>query len=595
MIFREYRIHFKKQTDIKTISLTFAKTNAMKIFSKFIHEKPGLSWLLIVGIIILLYLQTVQFDILYNFDDDAYVKDIRISELSVKNVQTYFSEYFLGMYQPIPVFSFALINKIFPESIFAQRILNILLHCINTLLVLIVVRKISSNAWIGWLSALIFAVHPMHVESVTWLSTRSNLIFTAFYLLGIHFYLKMKSDQAFNYFLIVLVFFLLALFSKVTAATLPFILVLLHWNKNSGFSFRSYLHIIPFLLISAGFILIGIKASGAFGHISELEISYSIIDRITLVLNALWLYLAKAIFPSHISAIYLFPILEGNSLPVSYYYFGVLSLLTITTALYYGYNRVKKFNDKSILFGLLFFLLTISIVLPLKWSRTILIADRYTYLPYIGIFYSLLFLAFRFIRNSIPTTIIMSSFLGIYILILSYLAFERNKVWETPITLFTNVIQNKRAPAEIAMGHYNRANEYVRLKLPENAERDYSSAIQANQKYSEAYFNRGLLYYNSGLMNESIVDFTEAIKHKPTYTDAYINRGVAYRATGAYENALQDFNYVIRTTQDGKAYFNRGVLYYLNLHDSVQSCADWQKAYEKGIEQANELLQMYCR
>lgn len=567
----------------------------MKIFSKLIHEKTCLSWLLIVAIIILLYLQTVQFDIIYNFDDDAYVKDIRISELNFKHVQSYFSEYYLGMYQPIPVLSFAFINKIFPESIFAQRILNLILHCINTLLVLIVVRKISTNAWLGWLSAFIFAVHPMHVESVTWLSTRSNLIFSAFYLLSIHFYLKMKPAQALYYIFIVLVFFLLALFSKVTAATLPLVLLLLYWSKNSGYSFRSSLHIIPFFILSAGFILIGIKASGAFGHISELEINYSIIDRITLVLNALWLYLAKAIFPSHISAIYLFPIHEGKGLPVSYYYNGVLSLLTIATALYYGYHRVKKFNDKSILFGILFFLLTISIVLPLKWSRTVLLADRYTYLPYIGIFYSILFLAFRFIRDSKPATIIMASFLGIYLLFLSYLTFERNKVWETPILLFTNVIQNKRAPAEIAMGHFNRANEYVRLKLPENAERDYSSAIQANPKYSEAYFNRGLLYYNSGLMNESIIDFTEAIKHKPAYTDAYINRGVAYRAVGDYENALQDFNYAIQTTQDGKAYFNRGVLYYLNLRDSVQSCDDWQKAYEKGIEQANELLQMYCR
>lgn len=568
----------------------------MKYINKLITEKPGISWLFIVGVIFLIYSKSITYPILYNFDDDAYITDTRITELNIEHTKEYFSDYYLGMYQPIPVLSFAVANSLFPDSIPAQRLINILLHCFNALLVLLVVRKLSSNVWIAWLSALIFAIHPMHVESVSWLSTRSNLLYALFYLLAILFYIKYLTSIHRKFILLTFLFFVLSLFSKVTAATLPFILVLIHWYINGHFSVKNIVVFISQVLLSAVFVFIGIKASGSFGHIAELGMEYNYIERGFILLNALWVYLVKSLLPINLSAIYLFPIYNSGSIPTSYYMIGSITLIIISGLIAYGIYRIKSHNDKSFLFGILFFLLTISIVLPIKWSRTVLVAERYTYISYIGLILAILLFLFQYthFKKQIFKKILILV-MGLYLVVLGFQSYMRNKVWETPLTLFTDVINKNRGPAEVSMGYFNRGNEYLRLQLIENAENDYSSAILKNPAYAEAYFNRGLIYFNQSKFQEAITDFSQTIHNKPNQLDAYVNRGVAFRAMGEYSKSLNDFNYVIDIKPDGKAFFNRGVLYYLNLGDSLQACSDWQKAREKGIKQADELLQMYCK
>jgi len=568
----------------------------MDFFSKIISQKPGYSWLLLVSIILIIYSGTISHNILYNFDDDAYLNDTRITQLSPNHVKTYFSDYFLGMYQPIPVLSFALVEKLFPSSIPAQRWANILLHCINALLVLLLVRRLSSNAWLAWLSALIFAIHPMHVESVTWLSTRSNLIYSLFYLLSLWYFVKSGTQSFVKNISLMFMFFILALLSKVTAATFPMLIILIAWYTNRKITLKTVLLFLLLIVFSFAFVWIGVKASGSFGHIAELGLGFSLIDRAFILLNALWLYIVKAFLPVKLSAIYLYPILESGHLPDSYYLLGVLTIIILLSTIFYGIQRLKKYNDKTILFGLFFFLITISIVLPLKWSRTVLIAERYTYIPYIGITLLVLLIVFRSTKNS-PLMLKNSLIAGLlgYMLFFSVQSYQRNKIWESPFTLFTDVIKKNRTAAEVSMGYFNRGNEYLRLEQKENAYNDYSSAIKVNPSYAEAYFNRGLVYYNQSLFLEAIADFSQTIKYQPNHLDAFVNRGVAFRATGDYEKSLSDFNYVLKIKPDGKAYFNRGVLFCLNLGDTSKACSDWNKALENGIPQAEELINMYCK
>lgn len=559
---------------------------------------PGKTWFLILILAILImviYSQTISFGILNNYDDDAYFTDPRISHLNLANVKAQFSDYYLGMYQPLPVLSFSALLHFFPGSVPAQRIANILLHILNTILVLIFIKRLTGNKNVAFFTALLFAVHPMHVESVSWIATRSNLMYTAFFLLALISYLNWQDHNNARYWILMFLFFLLALFSKVTAATFPLLLPLLDWYKGKKFSLKTLSLYLPLVFLSVLFIITGVHASGAFGHITDLGQQYSLIDRIFIFFSALWLYIFKAFVPVNLSAVYLYPLKQGDSLPVIYFVTGLVAMITTTIILVLGWKLRKTEKGKYLLFGFLFFLLTLLIVMPLKWSRTVFIAERYTYMPYIGLFAGMLLLVYHYLQDKQAWIkhIFLSSFF-VLMLLFSFLSFQRNKAWENPLTLFTDVIQKDRSAAEVSVGYFNRGNEYLRIQKTDNALSDYNTAIGLFHDFTDAYYNRGLIYYNTGDNNAAIGDFTSAIRLKPDYLPAYLNRGTIYRSQGNYDAALADFNYIISRKQDGAAYFSRGSLYYFNLNNINQACSDWNTALKLGFEQARVALEKFC-
>lgn len=555
-----------------------------------------LSWLVITIITIIIYSGTVSYGILWNYDDDAYFNDSRISELNVPHAREYFSDYYLGMYQPLPVLSFAALLHFFPGEAAPQRISNILLHCFNALLVLLLIKKLSGNHTIAFVTALLFAIHPMHVESVSWIATRSNLMYSFFFLLSAILYVRWQENRTPLKWILMFACFLIALFCKVTAATFPLVVVLLDWFTRKKFDRITLLLYIPLVIASAVFIRAGVLSSTAFGHITELGQQYTFPDRILIILHAIWLYLFKSIIPAAQSVIYLYPWKQGNALPVIYMATGILTLVMMGIILFAGWKLRKKEQGRIILFGFLFFLVTISIVLPLKWSRTIIIAERYTYIPYIGLFTGILMLIFPYFRQ-VPRQVktLLISLLVLVIVVFSFLSWERNKVWENPLTLFTDVINKDRSGAEVSMAYYNRGNEYLRLKASENAISDYSQAIRIYPGYADAWYNRGLVYHQSGMTAEAIRDYTEAIRLKKDFIPAWLNRGTLYRSAGEYELALSDFNNAIAAGKYPPAYFSRGVLYYFNLGETQMACDDWTEALRLGYEPARELIDKFCR
>jgi len=557
-------------------------------------QKNWVIWLLISCLTLIIYSQTTSYDLLPNFDDDAYFSDKRINNLDAGHVKEYFTDYFLGMYQPLPVLSFAVVEQLFPGSMQAQRLCNILLHCINILLVLLVINKLTGNPYVSAFTALFFAVHPMHVESVTWISTRSNLMFSSFYLGSLFAFLNLNENRAIFKWSIIILCFALALLSKVTAVTLPAVLLLVHWYRGGKFRSYSIFRYVPLFILSSVFIWIGIQASTPFGHITEMSQNYTFLQRFVLFFHALWLYLYKFFIPVNQSVIYLFPFLENGELSASYLISAILALVGSGAVLLIGFKMHKHQSAKDILFGFMFFLITISVAMPLKWSRTIIIAERYTYLPYIGLSVGVLLLLFGFTDKNKKRRLILTLALLFYAFLFSVQSFQRNKVWQTPITLFTDVVDKKIGKAETAMGFYNRGNEYLRLKNAELAISDYSSAIKLYPSYHEAYYNRGLVFYLTGDNPSAIKDFSTTIEIKNDFVDAFINRGAAYRNTGLYALALSDLDKAISLRPSELAYLSRGVLYYSNLNQPEMACSDWTLAAQLGSQQAKDLLQQYC-
>ena len=311
-----------------------------------IQKNTWISWLVISLVTVIIYSGTFSYGILYNYDDDAYFSDSRISQINGEHVTAYFSDYYLGMYQPLPILSFAILLHIFPGSPEAQRAVNILIHCLNALLVLILIKKLTGNYHVANLTALFFAIHPMHVESVSWIATRSNLMYSFFFLLALILYIRWQQDRHWWKWLFMFLIFILALFCKVTAATFPLVVILVDWFIGRKTDKTTILLYLPLILVSVLFIRIGIYSSTAFGHIMELGQQYSFPERIWIIFHAVWLYMSKAIVPVCQSAIYLFPWKNGNSLPPMIMITGGFALLISAAVLVTGWKLRKKKQER---------------------------------------------------------------------------------------------------------------------------------------------------------------------------------------------------------------------------------------------------------
>ncbi len=343
------------------------------------------------------------------------------------------------------------------------------------------------------------------------------------------------------------------------AITLPVLLLLFDYFNQRKFDTKAILEKIPFFVISIIFGYISINAASEYGHIKNFNVDYNIIDRAILLVYSVVFYLVKLFAPLNLSAVYAYPLKEGGFLPWQYYFSVVVFAFLV-------FNVIKsgKFK-KEVYFGTLFFLITISIVLPLVWSRMLMLADRYTYLPYLGIFYIIAQFYIKVVggehkllRNfKTPVVVVLIG----WFIFLSASAYQRNKVWNNAVTMITDVIENDRSDVDVSIGYFFRGNI---LDLG----RDYQGAMK---------------------------DFSEAIKLNPDYTMAYNNRGIIKGSLQDFEGALEDFNKAVELQPEyADAIYNRGnAKYYLN--QTEEACKDWQQATELGSKQAELIFNKYCK
>ena len=256
--------------------------------------------------------------------------------------------------------------------------------------------------------------------------------------------------------------------------------------------------------------------------------------------------------------IYSYPFKENHFLPLVYYFSPILILFLIGLFL-----RVRKFR-KEFIFGILFFLFSLSPVLPFIWSRIIIVAERYTYLAYLGIFF--------IITMSIPKLYerentsfkkyrpYLSAVLLIVVIWYVNLTVQRSRVWKDPETLLSNVIDHPHDPATHAYGYYYRANYRDMSGQYNKAITDYDEAIRLNPGFTLAYNNRGIVRGTLKDFNGALKDFSKAIELRPDYADAWYNLGLANYQVG----------------------------------NSDQACVDWKKAYALGSASAQQFLRQYC-
>ena len=644
----------------------FFKNNS---FLQIIFKSPFFYIFLIVLFTFSLYFKSLSNEFV-NWDDlETIVNNNILKHISFLKLKYLFipSLYFPnrplysgGNYYPVVMISYFIDFYFFGISSKVFHCTNLIIHLINSILVFVFIslltrhsenkiqssrtddilntQNIAHRLQIAFIVALLFAIHPLHVESVVWISDRTDLLYALLLLASLIFYIKYIRILSLNkmvslyYFILSIGFFSISLFSKPMGITFPFILLLIdYYFKRFNFKtltsdlrpttsniklfinhYSLFIEKIPFLILSviAGIIII-------YGQVEVKEIvsNYNFFDKLTILSYSLSLYVLKAIMPFKLSIVYPYPgkslgLFHLMSLPCSFYILPLLLIILLIIP-YLFFKTIKRissnFNSKSsidssqlmalrsnILFGILFFLISISIVLPFHACRNSFFFEHYSYISYIGLFYIIascfLFYYYKFRKLKYFFIVIFSA----YVLLLSIITYNRIKIWYDSEHLWNDVIIKY---PDLSMAYYNRGDaEFHDLQYDE-AILDFSKAIHS-KKFSalpETYFYRAISFIELNRFNLAMNDLDSAILLNKNYYFAFYNRAKLKNRLKNDTGAVSDFNKAIRYNPVfAEAYFKLANVQ-LEMNDNKDACYNWKKADSLGYDLAKQMLNNNCK
>jgi len=466
---------------------------------------------------------------------------------------------------------------------------NLIIHLLNVVLVFQLVRALVCKMEVAAIVALFFAIHPMHVESVSWISERKDLLYSFFYLSALICYLRYLADPSrLKGLLFTFLLFTFSLLSKSMAVTLPLAMLLMDYFRKRKFSIKQLLEKVPFFILSIIFGILAIKSQQSGDSIGDMSGSFSILDRGFLISYMLAYYLLMLFVPVNLSVMHYYP--QTSALPIEYYFAPVVLILIVWVVF------KAKSTKRHLLFGLLFFVATILPILQFIPVGNAIVAERYTYLPYLGLFLILGQFycmikesSFRLVKKPKPFLLIA---LFSYIIVFSVITWNRNKVWKNGITLFSDVIKSN---SNVFHGYFMLASAKSESGDFRGALPDYDRAIQLEDSIARIYTGRGIAKRNLQDYPGAISDYDKAIQLNPFSLEAHNNRGSAKAMQQDYHGAITDFGKVIELDpRSATTYINRGNAKLL-LQDNQEACKDWQTALQLGNYKAAEMINKYCQ
>lgn len=539
-----------------------------------------LSFLVLIVLTAAIYLKSLN-NQLTNWDDNHYIienTDIKTfhGDSLGHTFKKIFHTYEQGNYHPLTMITYCLDYERSQLNPKAYHVTNLILHLLNTLLVFCFIWLLTKQKWVAFITAILFTVHPMHVESVAWVSERKDVLYSFFYLSTLCmyiFYLQKEKNKGIFYVLTFFIF-ILAVLSKAMAISLPILFFAVDHFLDRKITLKNILEKTPFLLISLVFGVIAILAQKSGNAMEDME-HYNFFDRILFSCYGLTIYLWKLIAPLGLSCFYRYPAKTEGMYPVIFYIAPVIIL-----ALAYFIYRSKN-NRKDLLFGFGFFIITIAMVLQILPVGAAIIADRYTYLPYIGIFFIIARWINGLIENKSEKTKKLKTgsiaILILFAILFAFSSFQRTKVWHDSISLWSDAIDTDDS---FPLPFNSRGDAYFIKEEYANAITDFSRAIQLYYETPDVYYKRALANYHLKKYDEAIKNFNDVIRLDANFPDVYYSRGLANFNFGKLEDALKDYTTAIsKDPNSGKLYNDRGVTYD-NLDKYDEAVKDYTSAMQ---------------
>ena len=560
----------KKQHHLKKVNTAPSSKQKQSIWTRD-------TLLPLIGIIILTLLAFVPvFDAEFvNWDDDKNFSDNPlITTLNKENFWSNIREIFvtpvIGNYNPLPIFTFAIEQHVFGlDQPLYWHLNNLLLHigCVIAVYMIGIRLKLSTLATI--LLAGLFAVHPMRVESVAWVTERKDVLFGIFYLWGMYLYLKnLQEGSSVLRTVVILILFTLSLFSKIQAVIFPVSLVLLDYLHTGKFTLKQFLSKWYLFAGSLAFGILGIYLLGEQGSL-ESTTEYLDFQRVFIGSYSYLIYLVKSIVPFRLSPLYPYP----QSFPVGFYP-SILVFFAAAGLLITSYLK----GWKHLFFGIAFFSANIFFLLQIKGAGQGFLADRFTYIAYIGLFYLMAYGYDEYLTrlsNPLKYTVVVAP-----LLVYSVMTFQQCKIWKNSGTLWTHVTKYY---TNTTLPYGNRANYYRDIGESDKALQDYARAIALKPNEAGPYNSRARLYFDSGKQSDlslALNEYNLAIARADTIAEYFTNRGATYARMGDFDNALIDLNAAVELDPSFlNSYLNRSVIH--NQLGNTQMAIDDLEAYVK--------------
>lgn len=529
-----------------------------------LDQKTKIILALIIGLTFVAFFPSMN-NTFTNWDDQYYVtENTWITSFSGENLEHIFTETLMGNYHPITVLSLSFNHLISGTKPALYHLTNVLIHMMNVFWVFFLVYFLTAKRRnVAIVTALLFAIHPMHVESVSWISERKDVLYAFFMLPAMISYIFFRQSGIRKYYWYAIVLFVLSCLSKGMAVSMAPALVLIDLFQSRKIDSKAIMNYVPFFALAMLFGIIAVIAQGEAVDVSE---KFSLGERIQYGCYGFLVYLLKFIVPYKLSNYYPYPNPELG-IPAIYSIAPFLVLAIV------GFSVYMLKRNRVVSFGLLFFLVTIVLVLQFISVGQVIMAERYSYIPYIGlgviIGYGYDYLVSGKNKMLTPMKNLWIAGLVAVAILFSIITFQRTKVWKNSGTLWTDVI--KKYPT-LGVAYYDRALYYSDIGETDKAISDYSSAIQYKKEYYRAQFNLAQIYQSQNREEEALVHFLKAeefiLKKEPSDPNPYTNIGNIYNNKGDYKLSISyyqkalalDPNYELAHSNLGIAYFRAGNL-----------------------------------
>lgn len=527
----------------------------------FIQRLDNQDWKYIIGVLLITFIAFIPAltNDFVNWDDDYNLgNNNNTALLTWDNIVNIFSQPVIGNYNPLPILTFAIERSIFGLDPTIYHVNNVILHLVCVFFVFRIFKSLNLSTLAAAAGSLLFGIHPMRVESVAWVTERKDVLFGAFFLSALWLYIHyVKSGYLKKYFYAALGLFFFSLLAKIQAVSLPLTMLLVDYYFRRPLQFKLVLEKWSFFAFSLLFGLLGIYFLHDQGSINDAT-TYTLFQRLMIGGYSLGVYLIKFVFPYEMSPLYPYP----GVLPWQVY----LGPIAVIAILGFSFIAYKK-DWRPFLFGTLFFVVNIMFVLQVVGAGQGFLADRFTYIPYIGLMFMLAYsLQWMMRDNQQSGKLAMYGFGGLMVVYL-VMTWQQNKVWTDSDTLWTHVLKYED---KTSLPYRNRANYRRDQGRIEEALQDYNSAI-ALKEDAALYNSRAKLYFNQKKYDQSLVDYNKAISIDSTEGEFYINRGAVFALTNDMTRALNDFNKgLILDPKHANGYKNRSLIF--------ESAGQWAEA-----------------
>jgi Flp pilus assembly protein TadD len=589
---------------------------------------------------LLVFWQVRNFDFV-KYDDNIYVYENPhvLNGLTEDGVIWAFTTNRSANWHPLTWLSLMLDCQLFGANPGWMHLMNLILHLANTLLIFAVLKKMTGALWPSAFVAAAFAIHPMHVESVAWIAERKDVLCTLFLLLTLAAYVSYVRRRGLVRYVLTVLLFTSGLLAKPMLVTLPVLLLLLDYWPLGRFDshqtikasshqkrqslpahdkrrilYHAIIEKIPFIALSVVSSVITFlvqRSGGAMVGIDVLPLKLKFANAVISYAK----YMGKMFWPQNLAVFYPFDVRTIQSWQV------VLStlLMIVVSVLAIRFGRKQRYLPV----GWFWFLGTLIPVIGLVQVGGQSLADRYTYISYIGLFIMIAWglpdLLSKWPQRKIAlglSTVIVLTTLGIC-------THQQVSYWNNSFTLFSHAIEvtqnnyvahNSRGVAYDSIGryqdaiesykqairfkpdyadaHYNLGVAYGALSRWQDAVEPYKQAIRIKPDYAKAHYNLGVSYEGLGRYQDAIEAYKQAIRIKPDYADAYLNLGVTYYKLGRYQDAVEPYNQAIRIKPDfAMAHYNLGVAY-LVTGDKDSALEEYKILKTLDAERANELFKL---